>query len=88
MEWLSHNLTFVLAVAGIIGTWAVMGWRLKKLEEVNQQILIHMSSTALHIDPARDKAIWDGFQDDVRREFDGVNRKLDKLMLVTPTPPI
>ncbi len=88
MEWLSHNLPFVLAVAGIIGTWAVMGWRIKRLEVIAVQFQLHAANTSLHIDPARDKAIWDDFQDGVRREFDGVNRKLDKLMLVQPTPPI
>src|SRR5213080_129314 len=57
-----------------------------KLDELETVIQSHISNTQLHIDPNRDKAIWEEFKEGNRREFETVNRKLDKLMLIQPSP--
>jgi hypothetical protein len=93
MEWVSHNLPLIMIVAGVIAAWAVNNYRLKnheiRLHDVEKEVHEHQSNTALHIDPARDHAIWAGFQNEVTRRFDGIDRKIDKLMLVQqPIPPL
>jgi len=85
--------------AGVIASWAVNSYRIGNLEdakkeannrvhELEEKMNNHIANTTLHIDPHRDKAIWEDFQGQVMRRFDGIDRKFDKVMLVLPTPPI
>ncbi len=96
MTWLTNNPAVVIWMitvsAGVIAGWAVNNFRIKshdeRLHDLETRFNEHSSDTRLHIDPARDQAIWRTFQDETSRRFDGIDRKLDKLMLVSPTPPI
>ncbi len=92
MEWISHNLAFVVLAAGVIGAWAVNNYRINALEarliELAKEVHIHQSNTQLHIDPSRDHAIWQTFKDEMNRRLDTIDGKIDKLMLVQPVPPL
>jgi len=103
MTWLANNLGVVITLlvlgVGVIGAWALNSYRIKSLEGANEglvneitavqkELTEHRLNTSLHLDPNRDQAIWREFKEENMRRFDGIERKLDKLMLVAPTPPL
>lgn len=103
MNWLANNLGVVISLAVLlfagIGAWYSNGARISRLEEkldsadkahsnLAESVTTHLSNTAIHIDPARDKKIWEDFKGEAMRRFDRLDDKMDKMMLIHPVPPV
>jgi len=97
--WLANNIgvlvTLGVIAAGVIAAWAVNNFRInalteqnklfaERLREAEQELHKHESNTALHLDPNRDKKIWEDFKAENTRRFDRVEEKLDRIMIHTP----
>ena len=104
MQWLAQNVVTILAlsafVGGLITTWVLYGADIRQLkkdserqgsehDELAREVRKHQSDTSLHLDPNRDKKIWEDFQRENARRFDRLEEKIEKLMLVAhPAPPM
>jgi hypothetical protein len=73
------------------------GEKIKALEDhikdLETKVDKHQANSLIHIDPDRDKRAWDDFRREIFERFDGVgqrfdttDRKLERLMIVTPPP--
>lgn len=102
-DWLSHNTGTVVSVmamlVAMVIAWATnsarIGQQEKESERLNQALKeladdvdAHRGDTALHIDPHRDQRMWDDMKNEMRTGFDRVEKKIEKLMLITPPPPL
>lgn len=103
MEWISNNvgalISAVILVFGLVATWVLYGADIKQLKidknelklnlaELEKVVSIHKSDTSLHIDPHRDEKRWDDFKAEIMRRFDGMEGKIEKIMVITPPPPM
>lgn len=89
MEWFVHNLGALAAIVVpsvvVIGALYLYGARITALEtghkELKDEVHLHQSDKAIHIDPNRDKQIWDTFQREIMRRLDQIDERLDKALL-------
>lgn len=101
MEWLAHNVGLVITLLtiafGMVGTWVMYGARIAQLEkdrtqqdkdfrELRTEVLKHVADTTLHIDPHRDKQIWDDFKSEMRDGFERIEKKIERIMIQVPPP--
>lgn len=102
MQWIINNLGAMIALVGVVfglvATYVLYGADIKQLKkdserldgehrELQKQVQGHNADTSLHIDPHRDKRIWDEFKSETFRRFDRLEEKIEKLMITVPPPP-
>lgn len=103
MIWAANNIGTLIIIAtmifGGVAAWVLYGADIRQLKkdlaevkgtlhEVEKIMREHMSDTSLHIDPHRDEKRWDDLKSEIFRRFDGMEGKIEKLMLVHSPPPI
>lgn len=103
MEWIANNLGALIAAVvaglGLVATWVLYGADIRQLKkdmtrlqaELTQaEALVnkHHSDTTLHIDPHRDEKRWDDLKSEIFRRFDGMESKIEKLMIIHPPGPL
>ena len=106
MTWLSSNLGVVISMvvlaAGAIAAWAVNSYRIgnlerdkeladKRADKLEEKLNEHITNTTLHIDPHRDKVIWEEFKTQmvqsftsVTQRFDSTDRKIERIIMLLP----
>ena len=83
----------MVVIIGTIATWVLYGARITQLEkdiekvttaieELEKIVREHQTDTTVHIDPHRDEKKWDDLKSEIFRRFDGVDGKIDKLMII------
>ena len=102
-EWISNNAqllaTLIMLGFGLVVTWALLGADIKQLKkdtaeikaEVHELVKVtqaHRLDTTLHIDPHRDDKRWDDLKSEIFRRFDGMEGKIEKLMIIHPPGPL
>lgn len=82
-----HSARLDAIETGLVRRDAEQKIRDEEFKELQIAMHLHQSSTKLHIDPDRDKQIWDTFGTEMRANIKRLEEKIDRVLMNLPPPP-